>query len=409
VNAQEVVYTESFETDGVNTRYSGSPQFYDNVNDYWGRFNGSMQCADTSATDCVSYQNDEFESKPYLSDGNGRYRLLIQNASDGTKQKFTNFDGNFLWAAEDLDDNDGDMLSEKTLTLGPIDISGKTSLQFAASFASNGREYYDDDDFIKVSASIDNVSFVNILCFKAKQYKIDGASATDNKLIGLHEPNPTDSYSCNGYADESPFVGLTPSLREFTVNLDTYFPSQFPASVLYIKIEVHLPEGYEEIAFDNIRIIAPVVCIGEGTLIHTDSGEVKIEDLTPKHTVDGAYVKDLTKQYISTSAEEQGVVRIAENALGPGTPNRSTFLTDYHMVYHPNYNEGKGVQASQMVNGGTIQFVAYNGHVYNILFDKYRHIRGHGLTVGTLPPAHLKQFESDLVFGPKHRGRFVAS
>ena len=78
------------------------------------------------------------------------------------------------------------------------------------------------------------------------------------------------------------------------------------------------------------------------------------------------------------------------------------------MVYHPTYNEGKGVQASQMVDNDTIKYVAYTGHVYNVLFDKYRHITGHNMTLGTLPPAHEKRWESALVFGPKHRGRLVA-
>ena len=101
------------------------------------------------------------------------------------------------------------------------------------------------------------------------------------------------------------------------------------------------------------------------------------------------------------------MVQISKDALGPNVPNKDTLLSDYHMVYHPKYNDGKGVQASQMVDEETIKYVSYKGHMYNVLFDKYRHIKGHNMTLGTLPPAHEKRWEASLVFGPKHRGRFA--
>ena len=102
------------------------------------------------------------------------------------------------------------------------------------------------------------------------------------------------------------------------------------------------------------------------------------------------------------------MVRISKDALGDGAPNKDTFLTDYHMVYHPMYNNAKGVQASQMVDGDKVKYVAYGGHVHNILFDEYEHIRGHNLSPGTLPPAHKKRWESSLVFGPRQGGRGVS-
>jgi hypothetical protein len=154
-------------------------------------------------------------------------------------------------------------------------------------------------------------------------------------------------------------------------------------------------------------LTSSTICIAEGTLIETDGGEVRIEDLTPSHKIGGQYVRDMTKQYLVTTAEAQKMVQISKDALGPGVPNKDTFLTDYHMVYHPKYNYGKGVQASQMVDGATIKYVPYEGHVYNILFDKYRHVRGQNIELGTLPPAHRERWESSLVFGPKRRTRYV--
>ena len=143
-----------------------------------------------------------------------------------------------------------------------------------------------------------------------------------------------------------------------------------------------------------------IVCVGEGTLIETDGGEVRIEDLTPSHTIGGQYVRNVTKQYVNTTADAQRMVQISRDALNPGVPNRDILLTDYHMVYHPKYNNNRGVQASQMVDNDAIRYVAYTGHVYNILFDKYRRVRGHNTTLGTLPPAHEKRWEASLVFGP---------
>ena len=114
--------------------------------------------------------------------------------------------------------------------------------------------------------------------------------------------------------------------------------------------------------------------------------EVEIERLTPSDTIDGSRVIDITKQYVRATPENQRMVEIPKDALGQGVPNKDTFLTDYHMVYHPMYNDGKGVQASHMVDEKTIRYVGYEGHVYNVLLQKYGRIRGHNMTIGTLPP-----------------------
>ena len=100
---------------------------------------------------------------------------------------------------------------------------------------------------------------------------------------------------------------------------------------------------------------------------------MKIEDLTPSHVIGGQHVRNITRQYFLTTAEDQRIVRISKDALGDGVPSKDTFLTDYHMVYHPMYNNAKGVQASQMVDGDKVKYVAYGGHVYNVLFDEYEH------------------------------------
>ena len=178
-----------------------------------------------------------------------------------------------------------------------------------------------------------------------------------------------------------------------------------------IRLKINTTNASAASQLDNFSvtlILSAAVCMGEGTLIATDRGEVEIEHLTQSDTIDGQSIVDITKQYIRATPENQRMVEIPKDALGAGVPNKDTFLTDYHMVYHPMYNDGKGVQASQMVDEKAIRYVGYEGHVYNILFQKYGRVRGHNMTLGTLPPAHRKRWESALQFGiPRNASKTV--
>jgi hypothetical protein len=198
VSAQAQVWTESFETDGLGTRYSVSNTFLNSANDFYTRTNGSNIATVTA---------------PY-------------NAQDGT----------FFWAGEDMDDitgpNLGDALTSKTITFFPIDISAVGSIQlrslFATGFTGNG---WDNTDQLYVEYNIDGAGWVKILQF---------ATPTAANNLGLY--HDTD---LNGTGDGTQ---LNPGFQLFQANIPG------AGSSLQIRIFASCNSGSEEFAFDLISV-----------------------------------------------------------------------------------------------------------------------------------------------------------
>ncbi|WP_323767488.1 Hint domain-containing protein [Antarctobacter sp.] len=100
-------------------------------------------------------------------------------------------------------------------------------------------------------------------------------------------------------------------------------------------------------------------CFSAGTRIATEHGETEVQDLAPGdlvRTADGRLepVRWLGKQTIDHRfARSLTMVRISAGALGHGLPKRDLVLTGDHAVVL----DGALVNASALVNGGTISFV----------------------------------------------------
>ncbi len=108
---------ESFETDGQGVRYTSTQEFIDTASDHWGRTDGSN-----------------------ISNFSGPY---------------SGFDGTTFWAAEDVDDPDGNGLDTQTIYFENINITGHNNLQFLGLFAAGnesgpGASKYDAADVFKV-------------------------------------------------------------------------------------------------------------------------------------------------------------------------------------------------------------------------------------------------------------------
>jgi hypothetical protein len=199
------LHTESFETDGQSVRYTASQPFNDGVNDHWNRTNGSDISNITAA--------------------------------------YSNLDGTFFWAAEDVDDNGGNGLLPQTLEILDIDISGHENLTFAGLFGVGnellpGNSDYDLGDVVAVAYRIDGAGadpYTNGVCF-----------AYERDADDFNEPFGLDA-DCDG---ESEGAGV----RLGTAMQSHGFSIPGTGSTLDILISVSVNSGDEEFAFDNLVV-----------------------------------------------------------------------------------------------------------------------------------------------------------
>ena len=199
-----VIFQETFESeiDDPDSKYTASSPFNDGSHDHWNRTNGDD----------------------------------ISNVSAA----YSNMEGSFFWAAEDIDDDGGNGFDEQTITFTGIDISGYTNLTFYGLFGAGNEEpsggsAYDASDYMKVVYSIDGGVEIDGLCFGYEFY----GDAT-NEPIGLDA-------DCSGRSDANDVNQLGATLQEFSFNLPT-------GTNLDLTIRVHADAASEELAFDNLRI-----------------------------------------------------------------------------------------------------------------------------------------------------------
>ena len=268
----EIIYEESFETDGHNFRYSASSNggFYNAINGYFIRTDG--------------------------------LNISIQEGA------YSGNDNLYYWAAEDTDDSSGDQNDEQTIVLNSIDLTGYTNIQFFGLFGAGneggpGESVYDDNDYIKVF------------------YSVDGGNTYENGLWFC--------YVNNGDPDDEPialdteFDGngdgtiLGSNLQEFNFNIPD-------ASGVIIKIAVNMDEAKEEVAFDDLKIkgteisvpVAPgsVDCLEMDNSVDWTLYEVEwssdneaIDSLLNPHLFfnAGSYTDSIADHYFTTSKFSQ--------------------------------------------------------------------------------------------------------
>jgi|GEM_PF-1283129 len=193
--------TEDFETDGNGIRYTATMPFNDSSNDHWNR---------TDGTD-------------------------INNVS----APYSNYQGSYFWAAEDVDDDGGNGQNPQTMLFNDININAYSNLAFSGLFAAgNGpdAENYDAADYVKVQYRVDgtgNDAYTDGVCFA---YQDNG----DN----FNEPFGLDA-DCDGTAD-SPLVEMIPAMAGYGFSIPE------TGYTLDLLISVSVNSGDEEFAFDQL-------------------------------------------------------------------------------------------------------------------------------------------------------------
>ena len=106
----------------------------------------------------------------------------------------------------------------------------------------------------------------------------------------------------------------------------------------------------------------PIICFLEGTPVKTDQGEIPIELLTFKNTINGKDIKSVTK----TVNHDGSMIKINQDALGVNCPSRDTYVSIHHGIFINN----EMIRAKDLVNGNTVnKIVLGHKHVYNLVFN----------------------------------------
>ena len=114
-----------------------------------------------------------------------------------------------------------------------------------------------------------------------------------------------------------------------------------------------------------------------GTLVTTDQGPARIQDLDPAvHTINGEAVEEVT-----TLAAPNPVVCFMKDAFKPGYPCAHTFMHPEHQLFYL----GKMVPAGSFVGtmGGVGLLESCDRTLYNVLLARHRLMLINQLTVET--------------------------
>lgn len=125
------------------------------------------------------------------------------------------------------------------------------------------------------------------------------------------------------------------------------------------------------------------ICFNGKSMVMTDSGEVKLENLDKnKHTIRGQDIVCVTQ----TLHTDNYMVLIEANALGKNMPVRDTEITGNHKIKY----KGKMVKAQELLNEKGVKKVKYNGEIlYNVLMKKHSVMRINNIKSETLDPKNI--------------------
>ena len=126
-------------------------------------------------------------------------------------------------------------------------------------------------------------------------------------------------------------------------------------------------------------------CLVAGTMITTDQGEIKIEELTKTNTINGLKVLGLSKNHVNTGEE---MVLIEKDAIDENVPVKDLCMSTGHRVQY----KGQLVKCADLI--GEIEKIKMtkldeNQIIYNVLLEKYTTMKANNMDVETLE-MHLK-------------------
>lgn len=242
--AQIIVWEEDFEDHGNTAnggagRYTSDHDFHGGSNDYFGRVEGATE-------------------EYYLTNTSSTQQI-------NSEVTYSGWNGDFFYAAEDLNDLGGtignpDGVDFKDLIISNINISGASAMRFKGLFATgeNGPcadSAYDDADFVEVYYEVDNSGETLGMCFNA-DLECNVPADITNEPLYFDDAN-SQGGACDG--DGGGGTLLTADFQEFFFLIPD-------GSNLDLRIRVRMDSGSEEFAFDKFQIEAEVLNIEETSL-----------------------------------------------------------------------------------------------------------------------------------------------
>jgi hypothetical protein len=262
------------------------------------------------------------------------------------------------------------------------------------------------NDFI-LGCSVDTYGNFYLCCFpknnfsKVKKYSSDGILLNDNFVSFTSECFLLESVFDG---DNNYYLFILEKDSVFTTRIEKYTPTGVFVEVISRRLyDIHLPDSYISMAVDknnnlfyssNYNVvkytpgtdIIPIstICFLHDTPIDTDQGVILIKNINPKiHTIRNKRIVAVTK----TITSDPYLIYFEKHSIAYNYPNKKTVMTLSHKLC---YN-GKMVEARTFLGKmKNVHKIQYEGEIlYNILMEKYGHIKVNNLICETLHPKNI--------------------
>ncbi|MFN8396084.1 MAG: hypothetical protein U0176_15720 [Bacteroidia bacterium] len=216
LQAQTVLFTEGFETDGEAVRYTSNTFIDCTQSDFFIRTN----------------------TNPVQPSGCGSALFL---------NSFTNLQGSFFWASEDIRTSSPILNSRPpgAITTQSFNITGYTSLNVSLFLACSGNNglRWESTDSLNIKASINGGAFRTVGRFMGKgDAVVGGHLGIDGNLNGVYD------------------IGIDPAADVDNVNF-TQYSFNIPGTGTTMRLQFDYDEagGSEEMAIDQIRVTGNIL------------------------------------------------------------------------------------------------------------------------------------------------------
>lgn len=125
--------------------------------------------------------------------------------------------------------------------------------------------------------------------------------------------------------------------------------------------------------------LAGGICFLGNTLVNTDQGKVKFNELTTKNTIN----KHKIKKVISVMNKDNTMVLIKKDSLGNSVPNKDTYISNNHKILiDGNYFEAKNIVNNINIHKKNMP----RKRLYNVVLDHHGKMIVNNMVVETLDP-----------------------
>jgi hypothetical protein len=197
----------------------------------------------------------------------------------------------------------------------------------------------------------------------------------NKQILGVNLLNVTNVYFNGTLLTESNYTIDS----DFSITIKK-IPSGTDTVYVYVKASV-LGSIVDSNTVSYTMPSSYTVCFLAGTLIQTDQGKIRIEEIDiHKHTIEKNKIMAITKTIYET---DETLVCFEKDSIKKNYPKKQTIISRKHKILDKNIFK----EAERFINDDTIYAIKYNGEIlYNVLLEKHYSMRVHNLICETLHP-----------------------